>query len=168
MGWGGIVTGILDAETGDNVPGLKGGKMLSKFQMAVTRPMDELRSVLIVEDDPHTLSGYLELLTSAGFEPSGASTGPEALKTALERPPCVIVTDITLPGMSGFSLAEALRFDERTRNVPVIGLTAHWTLDVRTRASDVGMRAVLLKPCVPAHLIAELERVLGAERSTRV
>lgn len=124
--------------------------------------MVDLRSVLIVEDDPHTLSGYLELLVSAGFEPSGASNGTDALKTALERPPGAVVTDITLPGMSGFSLAEALRFDERTRNVPVIGLTAHWTLDVRTRASNVGMRAVLLKPCVPAHLIAELKRVLAA------
>ena len=79
---------------------------------------------------------------------------------ALRQPPGAVVTDITLPGMSGFEFAAALRADLRTRHVSVIGLTAHWTPDVRTRASEVGMLAILLKPCTPSHLVAELGRVM--------
>jgi CheY-like chemotaxis protein len=122
--------------------------------------------VLVVEDDANALSGYLEFLGAAGFEPTGVSTGAEALPIALRNPPAAIVTDITLPGgMSGFELAAALHCDVRTRAVPVIGLTAHWTPDVRARALDVSMQAILLKPCVPSHLVAELERVLGRAKS---
>jgi CheY-like chemotaxis protein len=127
--------------------------------------MPETCPVLVVEDDSNALSGYLEFLAAAGFQPTGVGDGAEALSIALRNPPAAVVTDITMPGMSGFELAAALRCDVRTRQVPVIGLTAHWTPDVRARALDVAMQAVLLKPCVPSHLVAELERVLGRIRA---
>jgi CheY-like chemotaxis protein len=118
--------------------------------------------ILVVEDDGNTLTGYMEFLATAGFNPTGVADATSALPIALRNPPEVIVTDITLPGgMSGFEFAAALRADIRTRHVPVIGLTAHWTPQVRSRAADVKMQAILLKPCIPSHLVAELERVLG-------
>ncbi len=116
--------------------------------------------VMVVEDDENTLSGYLEFLRAAGFEPEGVSDGAEALRIAFAHPPAAVVTDITLPGMSGFALATALHHDARTCDVPVIGLTAHWGVEVRGRAAECRMRAVLAKPCLPAHLVAELQRVL--------
>lgn len=122
--------------------------------------MEDSYQVLVVEDDANALSGYLEFLGAAGFEPMGVSSGADALPLALRQPPAAVVTDISLPGMSGFELAAALHCDIRTRHVPVIGLTAHWSPDVRARAVDVAMQAILLKPCVPSHLVAELERVL--------
>jgi DNA-binding response OmpR family regulator len=118
--------------------------------------------VMVVEDDANTLTGYLEFLSAAGFEPTGVSDGAEALRIAVERPPAIVVTDITLPGMNGFALATALHEDLRTRDVPVIGLTAHWGVEVRGKAVESCMRAVLVKPCVPAHLVAELRRVLAS------
>lgn len=121
--------------------------------------------VLVVEDDVNALSGYLEFLASAGFEPIGVADGNKALGLALEHPPAAIVTDISLPGLNGLALASALRHDERTRNVPIVALTAHWTADISTRATEAGIRAVLLKPCVPSHLVAELQRVLSAQRA---
>lgn len=120
-------------------------------------------SLLVVEDDPHALGGYLELLDGAGFAPTGAADGTIALAIALADPPSAVITDIDLPGMDGFALAEALHLDPRTRDVPVIGLTGHWAPDVHNRATSVSMRAVLMKPCLPVHLLAELERVLGAQ-----
>jgi two-component system OmpR family response regulator/two-component system response regulator CpxR len=117
--------------------------------------------VLIVEDDLNALSGYVEFLTAAGFDPTGVPNGADALPIALRNPPAAVVTDITLPGMNGFELAAALREDSRTRGIPIIGLTAHWTADVHTRARDVSMQVILSKPCIPGHLVAELERVLG-------
>jgi CheY-like chemotaxis protein len=129
------------------------------------RIMGDTYQVLVVEDDANALSGYLEFLGAAGFEPTGVSNGADALPMALRHPPAAVVTDITLPGMSGFDLAAALHCDMRTRHVPVIGLTAHWSPDIRTRASDVAMQAILVKPCVPSHLVAELERVLDRART---
>lgn len=121
--------------------------------------------VLVVEDDGSALSGYIEYLATAGYEVTGVADAVQALPLALRRPPEAVITDIMLPGMSGFELAAALRADVRTRHVPVIGLTAHWTPEVRTRAADVRMHAVLLKPFTPSHLVAELERVLLARRA---
>ena len=120
------------------------------------------KHVMVVEDDANTLSGYLEFLSAAGFDPMGVSDGAEALRMAIEHPPHVVVTDITLPGMNGFALASALHDDSRTRNIPVIGLTAHWGVEVRGKAAECSMRAVLVKPCVPSHLVAELRRVLAS------
>ena len=121
---------------------------------------DDSCHVLVVEDDANALTGYLEFLQAAGFEATGVSRGADALPIALQHPPAAVVTDIIMPGMNGFELAIALHCDRRTRHVPVIGLTAHWTPEVRQRAVDAALHAVLLKPCVPSHLIAELERVL--------
>jgi CheY-like chemotaxis protein len=121
--------------------------------------------VMVVEDDANTLTGYLELLSEAGFETTGVSDGAEALRMAVADPPALVLTDITLPGMNGFALATALHDDDRTRDVPVIGLTAHWGVEVRGRAAECRMRAVLAKPCVPAHLIAELHRALSSRDS---
>jgi CheY-like chemotaxis protein len=117
--------------------------------------------VLIVEDDPNALSGYVEFLTTAGFAATGVLDCARALPIAFADRPAVVVTDITLPGMNGFEFAAALRGDSRTRNIPIIGLTAHWSTDVHTRARDVAMQVILSKPCSPAHLLAELERLLA-------
>ena len=117
--------------------------------------------VLIVEDDQNALSGYVEFLTAAGFEPVGVTNGAEALPIALARPPAVVVTDITLPGINGFELAAALRADWRTHSIPILGLTAHWTTDIHMRARGVAMQVILAKPCVPGHLVAELQRLVG-------
>jgi CheY-like chemotaxis protein len=120
------------------------------------------KHVMVVEDDANTLTGYLEFLSAAGFEARGVADGAEALRMALEHPPAVVVTDITLPGMNGFALAAALHQDTRTRDIPVIGLTAHWGIEVPGKAAESCMRAVLVKPCLPAHLVAELHRVLAS------
>jgi DNA-binding response OmpR family regulator len=127
--------------------------------------MSTPHSVLIVEDDMHALSGYVEFLTAGGFDPIGVANGAEALLLASQHPPAAVVTDITLPGLDGFALAAALHAEARTRSVPVIGLTAHWTAEIHLRARDASMQVILAKPCVPAHLVAELQRFLGGAPS---
>ena len=117
--------------------------------------------VLLVEDDRNALSGYIEYLEAAGYEVVGVTDGRAALPVATTGGAKVVVTDINLPGMSGFELAAALREAPLTRDIPVIGLTANWSRDIHTRAVAVHMSAVLRKPCLPSHLVAELERVLG-------
>ena len=144
------------------------GRIFSGVRLAISGGVlpDPHVPVMIVEDDSHALSGYMEFLETAGFDVHGMDDAREALPAALRRPPGAVVTDITLPGMSGFEFAAALREDVRTCNIPIIGLTAHWTPDVRSRAAEVGMHVVLLKPCTPSHLIAELERLVTRRSAT--
>jgi DNA-binding response OmpR family regulator len=139
--------------------------ILPGLSLAVAPPMSTRKRVLIVEDDLNTLGGYLEFLTAAGFEPTGVDNGADALPIALRNPPAAVVTDINLPGMNGFELAAALRQNSSTRDIPVIGLTAHWSTDVHVRGREVAMQVILSKPCIPAHLVAELERVLGCAKT---
>jgi DNA-binding response OmpR family regulator len=130
--------------------------------------MSNTNRVLIVEDDQNALSGYVEFLAAAGFEPVGVTNGAAALPIAAAHPPAVVVTDITLPGINGFELAAALRADWRMDSIPIIGLTAHWTTDIHARARSVAMQVILAKPCVPEHLVAELHRLLGRPLSAGV
>ena len=61
--------------------------------------------------------------------------GSEALAEALADPPDLVLTDVMMPGLDGFELLAALRADERTRNVPVILLSARAGEEARSRAS---------------------------------
>jgi DNA-binding response OmpR family regulator len=65
-----------------------------------------------------------------------------------------------MPGLDGFGLAAALRADSLTKDVPIVGMTAHWTAETRSEGQRSGFSAMLLKPCTPTHLLAEIERVL--------
>jgi DNA-binding response OmpR family regulator len=136
---------------------------------AVARPMEASRAgtvVLVAEDDPHALSGYLEFLGRSGFAASGSADGNAALGLALEMVPDIVVSDIMMPGLDGFALAAALRADARTRHLPILGMTGHWTTEIQTKAQRAGFNAMLLKPCLPTHLLAEIERVLRHARLT--
>src|ERR687896_2422477 len=97
-------------------------------------PTRDRTMVLVAEDDPNALSGYVEFLTAAGFAASGRSDGAEALATAVEMVPDIVVTDIAMPGLDGFALAAALRSEPRTKHIPLVGMTAHWTAEMQNDA----------------------------------
>jgi CheY-like chemotaxis protein len=121
----------------------------------------------LVEDDPLAREGYAEFLESGGFRVAQCGSAEDAYSQTLELVPDVIVTDIALPGRDGFSLASDLRVQARTRSIPVVAMTAYWAADVHERADRAGMTAILMKPCQPDHLIAELHRVLERTRLPR-
>jgi CheY-like chemotaxis protein len=124
--------------------------------------------VLLVEDDPQAREGYAEFLERGGFRVAQAGTAEDALSISLAVVPDVVVTDIALPGRDGFALAADLQDESRTKDVPVVAMTAYWATDVHERADRVGITAILLKPCQPEHLIAELQRVLQRTRYPRL
>lgn len=123
--------------------------------------------VLLVEDDPQAREGYAEFLSNGGFRVAQAGTAEDGYTQSLRLAPDVVVTDIALPGRDGFSLAADLRVQPRTRGIPVVAMTAYWAADVHERADRAGIIAILLKPCQPEHLIAELRRALQQKRLPR-
>lgn len=127
-------------------------------------PESEDTLVLVVEDDAHTLAGYLEFLTAAGFVAVGQPDGKAALEFTRHTVPDIVVTDIGMPGLDGFALAAALRMDERTCAVPVIGVTGRWNSEMQNEAVAAKFAGMIAKPCLPSHLVAEINRVVRRSR----
>jgi two-component system cell cycle response regulator DivK len=71
--------------------------------------------------------------------------------------------DLSLPGIDGWEATRRLKADERTRDIPVIALTAHALASAHDRAREVGCDAVVTKPCLPRELEQEVRRQLAAQ-----
>lgn len=130
--------------------------------------MQQTPLVLLVEDDPKARDGYAEFLERGGFRVAQAGSAEAALEEVSAATPDVVVTDIALPGRDGFSLAADLQAGPHTRGIPIVAMTAYWATDVHERADKAGITSILLKPCQPEHLIAELQRVLQRTRLPRL
>lgn len=88
--------------------------------------------VLVVDDDPDALALMSALVGSIGVEVRVARDGHEALARIHERTPGFVVLDLMMPGMDGFGVMRRLQFDPKTRNIPILILTA-----ARLQESDV-------------------------------
>ena len=98
----------------------------------------------------------------SGFRVAEAATADEAIEKAHRLRPHIITTDIALSGSSGdgCALCERLKADPRTRAIPVIAVTA-WAIGGYVgRARRAGCESVLIKPCLPEALLAEIQRLL--------
>lgn len=133
----------------------------SRGARAAGATRDIRRLVLLVEDDAAARSGYAEFLAESGFRVVALGAASVALKHVADEVPDLVLTDIALPDLNGFELTRALKRDPRLATVTVIGLTGHWSSQATRGARDAGMAALLLKPVAPAHLLAEVNRVLA-------
>lgn len=117
---------------------------------------------LVVENDRHTREMYAEWLVFSGYRIAEAATTDEAVEIAVRLRPQVITTDIGLSGNGdGCDLCARIRADARTRAIPVIAVTA-WAMGGHIeRAREAGCDAVLVKPCLPEALLAEIQRILN-------
>jgi DNA-binding response OmpR family regulator len=81
---------------------------------------DDMKTVLIADDDDWLREMLTCLLIEEGFRPLEARTGPETVQLACERQPDVILLDVGLPGRSGLHVLEELRNASATRDIPVM------------------------------------------------
>jgi two-component system, cell cycle response regulator DivK len=116
--------------------------------------------VLIVDDSEDGRTICAEYLEFRGFRAALAEDGQQALDFVHDRLPDVIVMDLAMPVLGGLEAARRLRNDPRTRQIPLIALTAYATRDARADALAAGFDAVLTKPCPPAALEQEIRRIL--------
>jgi len=118
------------------------------------------RRVLLVEDDPLVRLVCSVNLRLAGFEVAEAGDGQRGLEQAQLEPPDLVVSDIRMPGLDGFALAEALRRDERTRAVPIVFLSGETEAAERRRAYAIGASGFVAKPFDPVALVKLLAGVI--------
>src|SRR5665213_3147038 len=131
---------------------------------SVTDPLASPTRVLVVDDDPAIRLLCSINLRLEGFAVLEAEDGRGALAQALSNCPDLVLTDVHMPALDGFQLAEALRSDDRTGRVPVIFLTSDTTSAYETRARELGASAYVTKPFDPAALTALITSTLAAAR----
>ena len=124
--------------------------------------VDRSPVVLVVDDHEDTRQMSLLVLQSQGFRPVAADSGARGFEDACERRPDVIVTDLAMPDGDGWELLQRLSTDPRTKDIPVVMLTACATETVRQRAQREGCAAFFFKPCSPDVLADELRRLISA------
>ncbi|GGC14680.1 heavy metal response regulator transcription factor [Pseudoduganella buxea] len=113
--------------------------------------------ILVVEDEPKTGTHLLQGLQEAGYDTALARTGPEGLRLALAHDYDLIVLDVMLPAMDGWTVLRTLR--ER-KDTPVLFLTARDEIPDRVRGLELGADDYLVKPFAFAELLARIRTLL--------
>jgi two-component system phosphate regulon response regulator PhoB len=116
--------------------------------------------VLVVEDEDALATLLQYNLEKEGYQVGLAGDGEEALTQVDERLPDVIVLDWMLPKVSGIEVCRRLRAQPKTRNLPIVMLTARGEESDRVRGLDTGADDYLVKPFAMSELTARLRAVL--------
>ncbi|MCP4427484.1 MAG: response regulator [Chloroflexi bacterium] len=118
------------------------------------------RSVLIVDDEPMARTLLRLMLVRAGFNVSEAANGYDALDKVKKSRPDVILLDVMMPGMDGFTVCETIRDQDETANLPIIMLSAKTDLDSINKGLLVGATKYLTKPISPEDLTQHVHDAL--------
>ena len=116
--------------------------------------------VLIVEDEADIVTLLKYNLEKEGFRVVAAGDGEEALLLAGEQTPHIVLLDWMLPLMSGLEVCRQLRRNPKTRDIPIIMLTARGEEGDRVRGLNSGADDYLTKPFSPTELVARMRAVL--------
>jgi CheY-like chemotaxis protein len=108
--------------------------------------------VLVADDEPPIRLLCQVNLAIAGMEVLQAGDGEEALELARTEAPDLVLLDLMMPRVDGWTVAQELRADERTKGIPIVFLTARATANDRRRAEKLGALGYVLKPFDPVRL----------------
>ena len=118
-----------------------------------------MKEILLVDDDRDLLGMLLSIFRRAGYTKLlTASSGPEALRAWKENQPDLVVLDVMMPGMDGFSVLKEIR---RTSRVPVLMLTARGEAEDRIEGLEIGADDYLPKPFLPRELLLRAGAILS-------
>ena len=117
-------------------------------------------TILVVEDEPAIQELIAYNLRQAGHEPMRADTAEQALDLVRHALPDLVLLDWMLPGQSGIEFAKRMKADRRTRDVPIIMLTARAEEHDKLLGLETGADDYITKPFSPRELNARIKAVL--------
>jgi DNA-binding response OmpR family regulator len=126
----------------------------------------ETKRVLVVDDEIYILQILEFSLEVEGFEVITAQNGEEALESAQRDEPDLIVLDIMMPKMDGYEACRQLKSDPRTRDIPIILLSAKGRSIDQELGFEAGAEDYITKPFSPRKLIERIKAIL-CERELR-
>ena len=117
-------------------------------------------TILVIDDEEKIRKILTIHLTQAGYEVITAANGVEALRDLDRIKPCLVITDIVMPKVSGLEFGQALRNKAETSDIPVIVISAHSDPDTVKAARDLGAAKFLAKPFEVKTLLDAVRKVL--------
>lgn len=117
-------------------------------------------TILVVEDEPSIQELIIINLKHADFKVVGASSVEEADQVIRNALPDLVILDWMLPGQSGVTLAKKIRANERTRELPIIMLTARAHEEDKVQGLDAGADDYVTKPFSPKELVSRVRALL--------
>jgi len=140
---------------------------LSEISMPKSKSIDQAGgpSVLVVDDEEDLLELVRYNLTREGYRVTCVATGEEALKAARKQPPDLIVLDLMLPAVDGLEVCRRLKSDSKTRDIPIIMLTAKSEEGDMVAGLERGADDYISKPFSPRVLTARVKALLRRRES---
>jgi CheY-like chemotaxis protein len=135
------------------------------MQAKATRAAVPLR-VLIADDDAISAMICARALSSAGYETAVAENGEAALCLLHDSSFDLVVADVMMPGVDGFTLVRSMRSDERLTRLPVLFLTGCSEHEMRARGYRAGGDGYVLKPIRPNDLVEQVDTLLARASNT--
>jgi CheY-like chemotaxis protein len=123
------------------------------------RETQQGRRALVVDDVSDVTEMLSMLMTHAGYDVSTASSAQDAIAIARERHFDVVISDIGMPEMNGYQLAEALRALPGYQNVPMVAVTGYSMFDDRNRSLTAGFNEHVTKPIDPRAFLELIEQL---------
>jgi len=118
------------------------------------------KRLLLIDDDPNLILLVKDYLEFRGYEVVTAENGREALDVLEREIPDMIICDVMMPEMDGYSLVKHVREDPRTSWVPVLFLSAKGQRQDRVKGLNTGADVYMVKPFEPEELVAQVESSL--------
>lgn len=119
------------------------------------------QKILVVEDEPDGLEVAVTLLEMYGAEVLTATNGQEGLEVVRREHPKFVISDLSMPEMSGWEMVHMIKNDRSIMDIPVIALTAHAMTGDRERALAAGFHNYLSKPLRPQTFINDLLKLVA-------
>ena len=123
--------------------------------------MSDDRPILLVEDNERNRDMLIRRLNRAGLEVISAGDGQQALDMMVSERPAVVLMDMNLPVMDGWTACRKARQDERISDIPIIALTAHAMEADRLQALDAGCDDYATKPVDFPGLLIKIGKLTG-------
>jgi two-component system cell cycle response regulator DivK len=141
----------------------------AKIEGKTDEPSNEAMSakILIVEDDPDMMRILAQALTGAGYQVIHGFGGEDALRKAKDLKPDLVVTDLSMPQVSGVAVIQMIKNNPETRHIRVIAVTAHVWDSIAKSAGSVGCDAFIGKPFSTKRLIQEVQNQLAPSAPQR-
>ncbi len=121
--------------------------------------------ILVVEDNLDNMTLITDVLQSLGYETIPARDGEEGVKMAGAEKPDLVLMDLSLPKMDGWTATRLIKADENLAKIPVIALTAHAMVGDRDRALEAGCDDYLTKPLNLRELAQKLSEHIASRRT---
>lgn len=121
-----------------------------------------MTKILLVEDDEMNRDMLSRRLIKRGYEVAIAVDGEQGVEMAGSESPDIILMDMSLPGIDGWTATRQVKAADATREIPVIALTAHAMAGDREKALEAGCDEFDTKPVELQRLLGKIEELLGA------